>query len=128
VVIADTKLKRGTKEIDDVSPGFVLKVRDVNGKWLSVSNGKRGWIDRQYVIPLNRAAIDRLTAMIRADPKNAGLYSGRAIVWRSLGELDIAIGDLNEAIRLSPSAPAYNNRGNAWNNKGEYLTFRRSVI
>ncbi len=46
----------------------------------------------------------------------------RAIIWRKeKKELDIALGDYNEAIRLDPtSASVYNNRGLAWHDKKEY--------
>ena len=121
VVIADAKLTvEGKGAVDDVSPGVVLKVQGVDGERLWLSNGHPGWLDRRHVVPLNRAAIGRLTAMLRADPRNAALYSGRAEVWEHLGELDIAIGDHNEAIRLDPSAANYGNRGNTWTSKGEY--------
>ena len=103
VVIAQAKLTvKGSREVDDVWPGLVLKVAAVDGRWLWVSNGKPGWLDRRHVIPLDRRAIDRLTAMIRADPGNTRLYGGRADVWENLGEIDIAIGDCSEAIRLDP--------------------------
>ena len=45
-----------------------------------------------------------------------------ARVWRDKGDLDRAIADFNEAIRLDPDpkdARAYNNRGHAWRNKGD---------
>ncbi len=122
MVIADQKLQTPkNKEVDNVWPGLVLSVTAVNGDWLWVSNGKPGWLNRRHVIPLDRDAIDRLTAMIRAKPNSASLYSGRADVWQNLGEIDIAIGDYNEAIRLDPSEKAYyNNRGIAWRRKDEY--------
>ena len=121
VVIADAKLTvEGKGDVDDVWPGLVLRVQGVDGERLWLSNGHPGWLDRRHVIPLNRAALDRLTAMLRADPRNATLYSGRADVWKHLGELDIAIGDYSEAIRLDPSAAYYDNRGDAWDAKGEY--------
>ena len=58
--------------------------------------------------------------MIDRDPREARLYAGRAGVWASLGELDIAISDYNEAIRLSPEAAAYNGRGLIWDAQGEF--------
>ena len=46
----------------------------------------------------------------------------RAIIWRDeKKELDIALGDYNEAIRLEPtSASVYHNRGIAWSDKKEH--------
>ena len=120
VVIADATLTVGTTAGDEVWPGLVLQVGDVNGKRLWFSNGKPGWLDQRHVVPLDRAAIDHLSAMIRANPGEDHLYSGRADVWGALGETDSAIDDLNEAIRLSPSAAYYSNRGIAWRDNGEY--------
>ena len=109
----------GNKVVDTVWPGLVLTVGDTNGEWIWLSNGKPGWLQSKSVIPLDRRAIDRLTTMIKANP-TAALYSGRADIWEKLGELDIAIADYNEAIRLAPSASNYNNRGNAWLSKQDY--------
>lgn len=120
VVIAEAKLRVEQTEVDKVWPGLVLQVGDVNGEFLWLGQGKPGWLEAKHVIPLDRAAIDRLTILIRNTPREARLYSRRASVWRALGEVDIAIADLNEAIRLSPSAAYYNNRGLAWKQKKEY--------
>jgi tetratricopeptide (TPR) repeat protein len=120
VVIADTELKVEGQTVDDAWPGLVLRVRAVNGNLLWVSNGKPGWLDAVHVAPLDRRAIDRLTEMIRAEPANAQRYRARAHVWENLGDLDDAIGDLNEAIRLDSSAESYNNRGHVWKVKGEF--------
>ena len=120
VVIADVKLRaEANGKGDRVWLGLVLRVAGIDGKWLRVSNGHPGWLDRRHVIPLDRRAIDFMTAMIRTDPGNAALYSARGNVWAHLGELDIAISDYNEAIRLNPTT-AYGNRGLVWRAKGEY--------
>jgi tetratricopeptide (TPR) repeat protein len=47
-------------------------------------------------------------------------YNNRGFVWQDKGDLDRAIADYNEAIRLDPKqANAYRNRGNAWREKGD---------
>lgn len=108
VAIKRVKLTVDGKEVgDSVWPGLTLKVKAVNGEWLWLSNGKPGWVKDENVIPLDRRAIDRLTEMIKSDPKDARLYNGRAVIWSNLGEVDIALGDLNEAIRLQPDASTY---------------------
>jgi tetratricopeptide (TPR) repeat protein len=49
-------------------------------------------------------------------------YLWRAFHFKSKGELDSAISDLNEAIRLDPknASVAYNDRGLSYNDKGEH--------
>jgi tetratricopeptide (TPR) repeat protein len=121
VVIDDANLRVPGAKVDDVWPGLVLKVTVVSGKWLWVSHGKPGWLDSAHVVPLDRSAVDRLTELIRAQPTSARLFSGRAAVWRHLGQLDNALADCGEAIRLySQSAEYYNNRGYIWNENGDH--------
>ena len=85
VVIADAHLTVQTKQVDNVWPGLVLKVGAVNGKWLWLSHGKPGWLDQRHVIPLNRAAVDRLTVMVRANPEKADLYQSRQDLSKCIG-------------------------------------------
>ena len=52
------------------------------------------------------------------DPSSA--YTNRGLAWGDKGDLDRAIADYNEAIRLDPKyADAYYNRGLAWRAKGD---------
>ena len=47
-------------------------------------------------------------------------YNNRGNAWGDEGDLDKAIADYNEAIKLDPkNAYAYNNRGVAWRDKGD---------
>jgi tetratricopeptide (TPR) repeat protein len=47
-------------------------------------------------------------------------YNNRGFVWHDKGDLDRAIADYSEAIRLDPKqANAYRNRGNALREKGD---------
>lgn len=112
VVITQAKLKvSGQTVVDEVWPGMVLKVRDVNCNWLWLSNGKPGWLPDSCVMPLGPAAIVKMNEAICINPCDPMLYRGRADVRMKLGELDFALSDLNEAIRLDPSADAYCHRG-----------------
>ena len=53
-------------------------------------------------------------------PRRSSVYHDRGVAWADKGELDKAIKDYTEAIRLDPDfAKAYNNRGHAWQGKGE---------
>jgi len=121
VVIRSAELKIPAGVVDEVWPGLVLKVGVVNDKWLWVSNGKPGWIDQNDVVPFGPKAIDRLTELLTANPDSSRLFSGRAAVYRELGDLERAMVDCTNAIRLAPqSAEAYNNRGFMWTEKEDF--------
>ena len=48
-------------------------------------------------------------------------YNKRGRIYDANSEYDLAIADLDEAIRLNPNqADFYYNRGNVYNDKGEY--------
>jgi tetratricopeptide (TPR) repeat protein len=121
VAVRDSVLRVPAGPVDEVWPGVVLKVSVVNGNWLWVSLGKPGWIDSADVVPLGPQAIMRMSELINALPDSARLYSGRAAVWRELGELDKALEDCNKAIRLEPRSAEYlNNRGFMLTEMGEF--------
>jgi tetratricopeptide (TPR) repeat protein len=53
-------------------------------------------------------------------PTTAASYRERAIDWSKKGDLNKAIADLDQAVRLAPDdAQAYHDRGNAWGRKGD---------
>ena len=50
----------------------------------------------------------------------AAAYNNRGNLWSHKGNVDAALKDYNEAIRLNPKeARAYNNRGEVWFDKGD---------
>ena len=50
----------------------------------------------------------------------ATIHFWRAVGWNKKGDYSKAIADATEAIRLRPSQAAYNLRGSAYYDKGEY--------
>jgi tetratricopeptide (TPR) repeat protein len=69
--------------------------------------------------------IDGCSAVIKGGrdkgDKLAEAFNNRGMAYRLKGDLDRAIADYNQAIKLnSKFAQAYNNRGVAYDNKGEY--------
>src|SRR5689334_16156369 len=52
--------------------------------------------------------------------KLATIYFWRAVGWNKKGSYTQVIADTSEAIRLQPSVAAYNLRGSAYYDKGEY--------
>jgi tetratricopeptide (TPR) repeat protein len=98
------------------------RVEQVNGPWLWLyAAGLNGWALADQVVPVEQA-IEFFTDYIRSNPGDAHGYTMRAKIWREeRKELDIALGDYNEAIRLVPTiAAVYNNRGMVWHSKKEY--------
>jgi tetratricopeptide (TPR) repeat protein len=57
-------------------------------------------------------AIEHLTARIAENPSDVESYAQRAVAWKLKGELDIAIRDYDDAIRLDKDNPRW------WKNRG----------
>src|SRR5580765_5215131 len=90
VVVHDAKIKVQDKVVQEVRRGVGLKVQAVEGDWLWVSNQGAGWL---HV---------------------------RDLAWLNKQEIDIAIADFNEAIRLNhTNASAYSSRAICWWTKRE---------
>jgi tetratricopeptide (TPR) repeat protein len=104
---------------DNVFPGVTMRIGSMQGRWLWVSNGIPGWIDRRDVIPLDDA-VDYFTEMIDRNPSLAKWRYARAVAWTNKGELDIAIADYNELIKLRQSPAFYHVRGICHHSKGDY--------
>jgi beta-lactamase regulating signal transducer with metallopeptidase domain/tetratricopeptide (TPR) repeat protein len=64
--------------------------------------------------------VRRLTDKIEQDPTDASAFLARGLLRRTLGELDKAIEDYDEAIRLDPkNSHARVGRGETWGEKGD---------
>lgn len=122
VIHSDAKLEESGKSLSTaVYIDQVFTVSKVNGDWLWVG---RGWIHKTDVVPYEQA-IAYFTRRIQEDPSDGGRYGDRAGAYQALGELDKAIADMTECIRLSSGddenlAVDYYNRGLIWYDKGEY--------
>jgi Tfp pilus assembly protein PilF len=98
------------------------RVEQVNGPWLWLhAKELNGWGPADQVVPVEQA-IEFFTNYIRSSPGDVHGYTMRAkILVEEKKELDIALGDYNEAIRLAPTrAAGYYNRGLIWHAKKEY--------
>ncbi len=131
-----TVLKVGNQVVDDEGLGKELArgknqnefrtymVEQANGPWLFLvaeGSSAKGWAPAANVILFDQA-IDYITGQIRANPGDWAKYVWRANVWLKRKELDTAIADYNEAIRLNPGSAgvAHQGRGRAWRDKKEY--------
>ena len=87
----------------------------------AVDTGTRPNTWRQCLADASPATIDACTALIQSNPQNDGAYVNRGIAYRRLGEIERAIRDYDQAIRVNPrAADAFNNRGNAFRAHDEH--------
>jgi tetratricopeptide (TPR) repeat protein len=81
--------------------------------------GQTGWLRKADLVPLEDA-VAHFTKQIEANPRDINGYNRRGAAWRAKGELDAALKDATEALRLAPSAPLYNNRALIYQAKKEW--------
>jgi tetratricopeptide (TPR) repeat protein len=112
-VIQDNKTKVNQK----LSLPWV--VQDVKDGWLWVGGSRKGWVQRSDVVTLDEAP-QYYTALINRGEQKAWAYNMRAIAWEEKGDLDLAVADFGEKLRLEPDAITYNNRGTVWEAKEDY--------
>lgn len=81
--------------------------------WIRTDDGKHGWVRSSEVVPLDKA-VEYFTQKIEAGPSNVGWRQARAIAYERQGDIDRAIADIGEAIKLAPEDVYhyYNTRGN----------------
>lgn len=121
IVIHDqTPIKRDGAVVQSLNRGVNLRVNDVDGESLWVSHIATGWMEKEHVTTQARA-LDVFNLQIKDKPDDATAYLCRGMVLHSKNELDKAIADYNEAIRIDRRmSSAFLNRGNCWYGKQEY--------
>jgi tetratricopeptide (TPR) repeat protein len=120
VTKVQTPLRIGNRIVHDGGVFRVYTVESVNGAFLWVTfRSVAGYVQADQVVPFDQA-IDYYTPFTKTD-RAAWAFGLRGIIWKLKGELDIAIADFSEAIRLDPNNAAfYTNRGWALLGKKEY--------
>jgi tetratricopeptide (TPR) repeat protein len=98
----------------------VVRVRKVEGDNIRVrSRSAEGWIDKDDVVPVEEA-ISYFGDRISVDKDDAWAFNMRGCAYYEKADLDKALADYNEAIRLRPRESAYLvNRGILWLAKAE---------
>jgi tetratricopeptide (TPR) repeat protein len=102
------------------------KVRQEKGKRIKVNHhGVSGWFAKADAVVLEDA-VEYFTDRVRDNPGDAYAFGCRGWAWQQKGEVDNAIKDYNEAIRVDPKGVEWqagawrNDRGMAWYSKKEY--------
>ncbi|MFL5242054.1 MAG: tetratricopeptide repeat protein [Gemmataceae bacterium] len=99
----------------------VVVVEKEDGRRIQVrTSSGSGWISKTDVVPLNDA-VGYWSERIKEDDRDSRSYTMRATAYVTKGDLETAIKDHSQAIRLSPNeAACWYNRGNAYLAKADY--------
>jgi tetratricopeptide (TPR) repeat protein len=84
-------------------------VQDVASDQLLVGRSIKGWVRRADVVTLDEA-VPYYSELIRRDPTDVWAFTLRACAREGRGELNLALADYTECLRLKPSVVAYTNR------------------
>ncbi len=107
----------------DAPDGLPYFVQAVDGDLLLIGSTNKKWVHHSTVILADRAAA-HYTALIAQDQK-AWMYHYRGLAHFHLREFDSAIADLDESVRIEPSAAAYNSLGNV---RAQLKDFDRAIV
>ncbi len=105
--------------IDETLFELPLTVQESQGRRVLVGHARKGWVDSRQLLSLDEAP-PYYTDLINNKPDYAWAYACRAIAWQYAGNLDRALTDAEERLRLEPDAAAYNSRGSFYLRKNEY--------
>ncbi len=127
VVLKEGKIKigfktedGGDKAVKELSATTYTVLEDRDGFLKVRESGTSAWFPKGKAL-LPEEAVDYFTDLIARKPGVADTYKRRAAAFHLQGDLDAAIKDLDEAIRLDPKGHAYwNNRGMLFSEKGDY--------
>jgi tetratricopeptide (TPR) repeat protein len=108
---------QGQRQAANPGAFWIYRVEQVDGPRLRLrceETGLSGWASADQVVPVEQA-IDFFTAHIKANPADRYGYHLRASLrMRENREIDLALADLDQVIRLDPTdSAAFTSRGNA---------------
>jgi len=117
-------LRENDEPVEPIARAFnVYVVEQADGPSLRLKAQRErtsGWVAAALVVPVEQA-VDFFTTQIRTNPRDGFSHAMRGFVHFDRNELDLALGDYNEALSLDPRDPAiYCGRGTAWLSKRQY--------
>lgn len=124
VTAEQTPLRTQTQSLASIPKGSMLTVEQVRDGWLWVTyvkgaNKTKGWISQRDVVALDKA-IEFIENELRRSPQ-AEFYNIRGMIRFEHGQIDLALADYNESLRLDPNrSHVWNNRGNVQRAKGAF--------
>lgn len=90
------------------SPGDLSEVVDDKGRWVLIRLGEvTGWIERQYLIPLDESAIEFFSDLLVIKPDHEPWKLATVLVWSHLGQPDRALVELDRLIEQNPDHADY---------------------
>ena len=99
--------------------GQIDTITEVNGKWCALSKSK-GWLPLQYVMTLDMAE-KFFSQRIKKDNQDFDAWAIRGKIRFERNQLDRALSDLNQSIKLNPNLPAtFVNRANVLRAQRKY--------
>ncbi|HEY1783982.1 MAG TPA: tetratricopeptide repeat protein, partial [Pirellulales bacterium] len=109
------RIKINNQTVDSSAGGFSLPwtVQEVKGDMLLVGDQRKGWVSSSAVVSLDDAA-QYYSQFTHRYGFEARAYRMRAVALKLKGNLNSAIADYSDEIRLRPTAAGYANRGDAW--------------
>jgi tetratricopeptide (TPR) repeat protein len=121
VSIKAAEVKPNKGAATPLTAGTCVTVLEVDGRvplYTVISSGKVGRVDATSLIP-QAEAHGHFTNRIEADAKDAGAWLARGKVSFVKGDLDNAVADLDESLKLKALSEARAVRGFAWKRKGD---------
>jgi tetratricopeptide (TPR) repeat protein len=114
-----TALRDGDRQLSSRGE-TIFRVERIEGAFADVAStigGVRGWVAADQLLPIG-LAFDHFSRKIETRPGEATTYLARGRINVERKELEPAIADFTEAIRLDPRlAAAFRDRGLAWDRK-----------
>jgi len=120
-----TRFFRNSPDGAAVEIGLLMRtdyvvVRERDGKIWVKQDGVEGWIPTEDAA-LPEGGVEHFSKLIMENPNDSSQYARRSKAYELKGDLDAALKDYDEALRISPTSSSWwNNRANLYSKKKDY--------